>query len=93
MRRSWRAPGPQDRLTDQYGAGGTALNGRPGTGSPGKNDIALLEPTRQCGATHRPHVGVLLHIDLKRLGRMPLVGHGDSRRPPSARPEGRQRLP
>ena len=49
----------------------------------GLNRVALVEPS---GPVHRyewPHVGDLLHIDLKRLGRVVGIGHrihGDRRR-------------
>lgn len=49
----------------------------------GLNRVALVEPT---GPVHRyvwPHVGDLLHVDLKRLGRVVGIGHrihGDRRR-------------
>jgi transposase InsO family protein len=49
----------------------------------GLNRIALLEPTPPVQRYEWPHVGDLLHIDLKRLGRVTRVGHrihGDRRR-------------
>lgn len=49
----------------------------------GLNRIALLEPAPPVQRYEWPHVGDLLHIDLKRLGRVVGVGHrihGDRRR-------------
>jgi transposase InsO family protein len=49
----------------------------------GLNRIALLEPTPPVQRYEWPHVGDLLHIDLKRLARVTQVGHrihGDRRR-------------
>ena len=49
----------------------------------GLNRIALLEPAPVVQRYEWPHVGDLLHIDLKRLGRVVGVGHrihGDRRR-------------
>lgn len=49
----------------------------------GLNRIALLEPAAPVHRYEWPHVGDLLHIDLKRLGRVVGVGHrihGDRRR-------------
>lgn len=41
----------------------------------GLNRVALLEPTPPVQRYEWPHVGDLLHIDLKRLGRVTRVGH------------------
>jgi transposase InsO family protein len=49
----------------------------------GLNRIALVEPTEPVQRYEWPHVGDLLHIDLKRLGRVAGIGHrihGDRRR-------------
>jgi transposase InsO family protein len=49
----------------------------------GLNRIALLEPAPPVQRYAWPHVGDLLHVDLKRLGRVAGVGHrihGDRRR-------------
>ncbi len=49
----------------------------------GLNRIALLEPVEPVQRYEWPHVGDLLHIDLKRLGRVVGIGHrihGDRRR-------------
>jgi transposase InsO family protein len=49
----------------------------------GLNRVALVEPTGPVQRYEWPHVGDLLHIDLKRLGRIVGVGHrihGDRRR-------------
>jgi transposase InsO family protein len=49
----------------------------------GLNRVALLEPAPAVQRYEWPHVGDLLHIDLKRLGRVTVVGHrihGDRRR-------------
>jgi transposase InsO family protein len=49
----------------------------------GLNRIALLEPAVPVQRYEWPHVGDLLHIDLKRLGRVAGIGHrihGDRRR-------------
>ncbi len=49
----------------------------------GLNRIALLEPSAPVQRYEWPHVGDLLHIDLKRLGRIVGIGHrihGDRRR-------------
>ena len=49
----------------------------------GLNRVALLEPPAPVQRYEWPHVGDLLHIDLKRLGRVAGVGHrihGDRRR-------------
>jgi transposase InsO family protein len=49
----------------------------------GLNRIALVEPTGPVQRYEWPHVGDLLHIDLKRLGRIVGIGHrihGDRRR-------------
>ena len=49
----------------------------------GLNRVALVEPTGPVQRYVWPHVGDLLHIDLKRLGRIVGVGHrihGDRRR-------------
>jgi transposase InsO family protein len=49
----------------------------------GLNRLALLEPTPIVQRYEWPHVGDLLHVDLKRLGRVTGVGHrihGDRRR-------------
>jgi len=49
----------------------------------GLNRIALLEPAAPVQRYEWPHVGDLLHIDLKRLGRVVGIGHrihGDRRR-------------
>jgi transposase InsO family protein len=49
----------------------------------GLNRVALLEPTPVVQRYEWPHVGDLLHVDLKRLGRVTGVGHrihGDRRR-------------
>jgi transposase InsO family protein len=49
----------------------------------GLNRIALLEPTPPVHRYEWPHVGDLLHVDLKRLGRVTQIGHripGDRRR-------------
>jgi DNA-directed RNA polymerase specialized sigma24 family protein len=49
----------------------------------GLNRIALLEPAPPVQRYEWPHVGDLLHLDLKRLGRVTRVGHrihGDRRR-------------
>ena len=49
----------------------------------GLNRVALLEPRPPVQRYEWPHVGDLLHIDLKRLGRVAGVGHrihGDRRR-------------
>lgn len=49
----------------------------------GVNRIALLEPAPPVHRYEWPHVGDLLHIDLKRLGRVAGIGHrihGDRRR-------------
>lgn len=49
----------------------------------GLNRIALLEPPPPVHRYECPHVGDLLHLDLKRLGRVTRVGHrihGDRRR-------------
>lgn len=49
----------------------------------GLNRVALLEPPVPVQRYEWPHVGDLLHIDLKRLGRIAGVGHrihGDRRR-------------
>lgn len=49
----------------------------------GLNRIALLEPAPPVTRYEWPHVGDLLHVDLKRLGRVVGVGHrihGDRRR-------------
>lgn len=49
----------------------------------GLNRVALLEPTPPVQRYEWPHVGDLLHIDLKRLGRVTRIGHrihGDRRR-------------
>jgi transposase InsO family protein len=49
----------------------------------GLNRIALLEPVAPVQRYEWPHVGDLLHVDLKRLGRVAGVGHrihGDRRR-------------
>jgi len=49
----------------------------------GLNRVALLEPVPPVQRYEWPHVGDLLHIDLKRLGRVTRVGHrihGDRRR-------------
>ncbi len=49
----------------------------------GLNRIALLEPPAPVHRYEWPHVGDLLHIDLKRLGRVVGIGHrihGDRRR-------------
>ena len=49
----------------------------------GLNRVALLEPPEPVQRYEWPHVGDLLHVDLKRLGRIAGVGHrihGDRRR-------------
>jgi transposase InsO family protein len=49
----------------------------------GLNRVALLEPPPVVQRYEWPHVGDLLHIDLKRLGRVTRIGHrmhGDRRR-------------
>ncbi|HZS58201.1 MAG TPA: helix-turn-helix domain-containing protein, partial [Gemmatimonadaceae bacterium] len=49
----------------------------------GLNRIALVEPPPPVQRYEWPHVGDLLHVDLKRLGRIAGVGHrihGDRRR-------------
>ena len=49
----------------------------------GLNRIALLEPVAPVQRYEWPHVGDLLHLDLKRLGRVAGIGHrihGDRRR-------------
>jgi transposase InsO family protein len=49
----------------------------------GLNRVALLEPPPPVQRYEWPHVGDLLHIDLKRLGRVTQIGHrihGDRRR-------------
>lgn len=49
----------------------------------GLNRIALLEPQAPVQRYEWPHVGDLLHVDLKRLGRVVGIGHrihGDRRR-------------
>ena len=49
----------------------------------GLNRIALLEPSAPVQRYEWPHVGDLLHVDLKRLGRVVGIGHrihGDRRR-------------
>jgi len=49
----------------------------------GLNRIALLEPAPPVQRYEWPHVGDLLHVDLKRLGRVVGIGHrihGDRRR-------------
>jgi transposase InsO family protein len=49
----------------------------------GLNRVALLEPAAPVQRYEWPHVGDLLHVDLKRLGRVTQVGHrihGDRRR-------------
>jgi transposase InsO family protein len=49
----------------------------------GLNRIALLEPVAPAQRYEWPHVGDLLHVDLKRLGRVVGIGHrihGDRRR-------------
>ncbi len=49
----------------------------------GLNRVALLEPPAPVQRYEWPHVGDLLHVDLKRLGRVVGVGHrihGDRRR-------------
>jgi len=49
----------------------------------GLNRIALLEPEAPVQRYEWPHVGDLLHVDLKRLGRVAGIGHrihGDRRR-------------
>jgi hypothetical protein len=49
----------------------------------GLNRVALLEPPAPVQRYEWPHVGELLHIDLKRLGRVRGIGHrihGDRRR-------------
>lgn len=49
----------------------------------GLNRVALIEPTGPVQRYEWPHVGDLLHIDLKRLGRVVGIGHrihGDRRR-------------
>jgi len=49
----------------------------------GLNRVALLEPTRPVQRYEWPHAGDLLHVDLKRLGRVVGIGHrihGDRRR-------------
>ena len=49
----------------------------------GLNRVALLEPAPPVQRYEWPHVGDLLHVDLKRLGRVTQVGHrihGDRRR-------------
>jgi transposase InsO family protein len=49
----------------------------------GLNRVALLEPTEPVRRYEWPHVGDLLHLDLKRLGRVVGIGHrihGDRRR-------------
>lgn len=49
----------------------------------GLNRVALLEPAAPVQRYEWPHVGDLLHLDLKRLGRVTRIGHrihGDRRR-------------
>ena len=49
----------------------------------GRNRLALLEPPPAVPRYEWPHAGDLLHVDLKRLGRVTQVGHrihGDRRR-------------
>jgi transposase InsO family protein len=49
----------------------------------GLNRVALVEPTGPVQRYEWPHVGDLLHLDLKRLGRVAGIGHrihGDRRR-------------
>jgi transposase InsO family protein len=49
----------------------------------GLNRLALLEPVAPVQRYEWPHVGDLLHVDLKRLGRVAGIGHrihGDRRR-------------
>lgn len=49
----------------------------------GLNRVALLEPVPPVQRDEWPHVGDLLHLDLKRLGRVTQIGHrihGDRRR-------------
>lgn len=49
----------------------------------GLNRVALLEPVAAVQRYEWPHVGDLLHVDLKRLGRVTGIGHrihGDRRR-------------
>jgi transposase InsO family protein len=49
----------------------------------GVNRVALLEPPAPVQRYEWPHVGDLLHLDLKRLGRIGQIGHrihGDRRR-------------
>jgi transposase InsO family protein len=49
----------------------------------GLNRVALLEPAPVVQRYEWPHVGDLLHVDLKRLGRVTQIGHrihGDRRR-------------
>jgi transposase InsO family protein len=49
----------------------------------GLNRVALVEPTGPVRRYEWPHVGDLLHLDLKRLGRVVGIGHrihGDRRR-------------
>jgi transposase InsO family protein len=60
----------------------------------GLNRIALLEPAAPVHRYEWPHVGDLLHVDLKRLGRVAGIGHrihGDRRR--RARKVGWEYLP
>jgi len=52
-------------------------------GRVGLNRLALLEPAAPVQRYEWPHVGDLLHLDLKRLGRITRIGHrmhGDRRR-------------
>ena len=58
----------------------------------GLNRVALVEPSGPVQRYEWPHVGDLLHIDLKRLGRV--VGHrpSHSRRSAAAEPQGRLRV-
>jgi len=49
----------------------------------GRNRVALVEPAPPVQRYEWPHVGDLLHVDLKRLGRVTRIGHrihGDRRR-------------
>ena len=80
--RSSRSNGRAPRPANQRRGPAATVNGDAGAGGAGLNRVALLEP-RPVQRYEWPHVGDLLHIDLKRLGRVAGVGqriHGDRRR-------------
>ena len=74
---------PRDGVADQHRAARAALDGHPRVGACGFASGGVARTERPVQRYDWPHVGDLLHIDLKRLGRVVGIGHrihGDRRR-------------